>query len=178
MKQQLTLVLGGASSGKSAYAETLVLARATPKVYIATAQAFDAEMQAKIAAHRTSRGAGWQTVDAPHDPVAALDAVAAGNTVLLDCATMWLSNRLLAEADIEAEVPPLIAALTRCAAPVVVVSNELGMSGVPENALARRFRDLQGRLNCQIAAQADLVVAVMAGLPLALKGQLPEVSKW
>ena len=170
---QLSIVLGGSRSGKSRFAERLVRQTGLPRTYIATAQAWDDEMRDRIATHRLDRGADWHTVEAPHDLPEAVAAVAAGSVVLVDCATLWLSNRMLAEADLAAEAARLLAALTACAAPVVVVSNEVGWSIVPENALARRFRDEQGRLNQRLAASAGLVVAVMAGLPLVLKGQLP-----
>lgn len=173
MTPGLTLVLGGASSGKSAWAEALTASYGLPCTYIATARAYDAEMAAKIAAHRAARGDGWYTIEAPDALAERLAALPAGRAVLVDCATMWLSNRLLAEAPLDNELPALVDALAACAAPVVVVSNEVGQGIVPENALARRFRDLQGRLNRHIAERADLVVAVMAGLPLALKGRLP-----
>lgn len=169
----LTLVIGGARSGKSGFAERLIAASARPRRYIATAQAWDDEMRARIAAHVADRGAGWLTVEAPLDLAGALDAVPEGEAVLVDCATLWLTNHLLAEHDLEAEMRGLRAALAGCAAPVVIVSNEVGWGIVPENALARRFRDVQGRLNQHLAADAGLVVTVMAGLPLALKGTLP-----
>ena len=130
-------------------------------------------MRCRIAQHRADRGAGWQTVEVPRDLAGALAAVPADAVVLVDCATLWLTNHLLAEADLDAQSAGLLAALAACAAPVAVVSNEVGWGIVPDNALARRFRDAQGRLNQQMAAQADLVVAVMAGLPMALKGAVP-----
>lgn len=169
---RLTVVIGGARSGKSAWAEGLVAGSGRPRLYIATAQAFDDEMAARIARHRAGRQ-GWTTIEAPHDLGPALAAVPEDAAVLVDCATLWLSNRLLAGADLTAEVPALLAALAACPAPVVVVTNEVGLSIVPDNALARRFRDEQGRLNQQMAAMADLVVALWAGLPLVLKGQVP-----
>lgn len=144
-----------------------------PRVYIATAQAFDDEMRARIDDHRTGRGDQWRTVEAPDHPGDALAGAAGDEVVLLDCATLWLSNRMLADADIASETEALMQALADCAAPVVVVSNEVGWSIVPENALARRFRDAQGRLNQRLAGKADLVIGVMAGLPFALKGDLP-----
>jgi adenosylcobinamide kinase / adenosylcobinamide-phosphate guanylyltransferase len=168
----LTLVVGGAKSGKSSLAERLITATARPRTYIATAQAWDAEMRQRIADHRRSRGPDWTTVEAPLDLGTALDAVPAGHAVLVDCATLWLTNHLLAEHDLAAEGAALLAALARCTAPVVVVSNEVGWGIVPDNALARRFRDVQGRLNQDLAAQAGLVVGVMAGLPILLKGTL------
>ncbi len=167
---RLTLVLGGARSGKSRHAEGLVIAAAPPWVYVATAQAGDAEMAARIAHHRARRGAGWDTVEAPHDLAAAIAAAPAGR-LLVDCLTLWLTNRMLAEADTEAETGGLEAALSGRKGPVVMVSNEVGSGIVPDNALARRFVDLQGRLNQRIAARADRVVLVVAGLPLIVKGR-------
>lgn len=166
----LTIVTGGAKSGKSRYAEGLVIASGRPRIYIATAQAWDAEMQAKVAAHRTDRGDNWHTIEAPRDVAAALTQAPADAVVLLDCATMWLTNCMLADADLMQEAATLLAALAACPAPVVVVTNEVGWSIVPENALARRFQNAQGLLNQQLAAQADRVIAVISGLPLALKG--------
>lgn len=171
---QLSLVLGGARSGKSRFAERLVSATGRARVYLATAEAWDDEMRARIDAHRTDRGQGWRTVEAPRDLAPVLAGVKADECVLLDCATLWLTNALLAERDLRAETDGLLAALAACPAPVVVVSNEVGLSIVPENALARRFRDEQGRLNQRLAEQAGLVVGVMAGLPFVLKGRLPE----
>lgn len=171
----LTLVIGGARSGKSAFAERLVTATARPRRYIATAEAWDDEMRSRIAQHRTDRGEDWRTVEAPLDLPGALAGVEAGEVVLIDCATLWLTNHLLADHDIAAEATALLAALAGCAAPVIVVSNETGWGIVPENALARRFRDEQGRLNQRLAASAGLVVTVIAGLPLALKGRVPDL---
>ena len=168
----LTLVTGGARSGKSRFAEGLVTATQRPRVYIATAQAWDDEMRSRIADHRDQRGADWTTLDAPYDLAGALRGVDGGAAVLVDCLTLWLTNVMLAEADIAAESATLLEALAACPAPVTVVTNELGWSIVPENALARRFRDAQGRLNQQIAAQADRVITVISGLPLVLKGSL------
>jgi adenosylcobinamide kinase/adenosylcobinamide-phosphate guanylyltransferase len=170
----LTLVLGGAASGKSDYAEQLVTATGRPMLYIATAQSFDAEMDDKIARHQARRGDGWRTIETPLEASVALDCAHATEVVLFDCATMWLSNQLFAETDLGAAETTLFKSISDCAAPVVVVSNEVGAGIVPENALARRFRQAQGELNQRIAQRADLVVTVMAGLPLALKGTLPE----
>jgi adenosylcobinamide kinase/adenosylcobinamide-phosphate guanylyltransferase len=166
-------VFGGARSGKSAFAESLIITTGRRRVYIATAEAWDDEMRDRIAAHRLDRGDGWETVDAPLDLAGALATIPADAAVLVDCATLWLTNHMLAEHDLAVETERLLTALAACAAPVVVVSNEVGWGIVPDNALARRFRDAQGRLNQQMAAQADLVVGVMAGLPFALKGRLP-----
>ena len=168
-----SLVVGGARSGKSRLAERLVTGTGRPRHYIATAQAWDDEMRARIAAHQTDRGVDWITHEAPREVASVLADVPATAVVLLDCATLWLTNVLLAEADMAAECAGLLAALAACKAPVVVVSNEVGWGIVPDNALARAFRDHQGRLNQQIAAQAGLVLGVMAGLPVVLKGPLP-----
>ena len=170
----LSLVIGGARSGKSRMAEALVTLSGRPRTYIATAQAFDDEMVTRIDQHRNDRGQDWNTIEAPMHLGPALADVPADGVVLLDCATLWLTNHLLAETDLRQETAHLLADLAACPAPVVVVTNEVGLSIVPENRLARRFRDEQGRLNQHLAAQAGLVIAVMAGLPFALKGQLPQ----
>ncbi|MBO9478307.1 bifunctional adenosylcobinamide kinase/adenosylcobinamide-phosphate guanylyltransferase [Shimia sp. R11_0] len=173
MLPKLSLILGGAASGKSVFAETLVMAQQAPRIYIATAQAFDAEMTAKVDKHKVQRGPDWHTIEAPLKAADTLADLPADAVVLLDCATMWLSNQMFAETDLATEQAHLLAALAACPARVVVVSNEVGLDVVPENALARRFRNLQGTLNQALAAQADLAVLVVAGLPMVLKGQLP-----
>ena len=173
MLPALTLVLGGASSGKSQFAEGLVKATGRGLMYFATAQVFDGEMRTKVDRHRDMRGGGWKTIEEPLDVGRALAGISGDNTVLLDCATMWLSNHLLAENDLAEAEAELMAGLALCAAPVVIVSNEVGLSVVPENALVRRFRDEQGRLNQKLATKAGLVVNVIAGLPQVLKGNLP-----
>jgi adenosylcobinamide kinase/adenosylcobinamide-phosphate guanylyltransferase len=166
---RLTLVLGGARSGKSRYAESLIAVPPPPWIYVATAQPLDAEMAARIGAHRARRGAGWTTVETPRDLAATLNAHATA-PVLVDCLTLWLSNLMMADAAIEQEIDRLGQALAKATAPVVLVANEVGSGIVPDNALARRFRDLQGGLNQRIAAQADHVVLMVAGLPLSVKG--------
>jgi adenosylcobinamide kinase/adenosylcobinamide-phosphate guanylyltransferase len=170
---RLTLVIGGARSGKSTFAESLITATARPRRYIATAEAWDDEMRTRIAQHQRDRGGDWLTIEAPLDLAAALAAARPAEVVLVDCATLWLTNHLLADHDLPTLTEALIAALATCPAPVVIVSNEVGWGIVPDNALARRFRDEQGRLNQRLAAAADLVVTVIAGLPLALKGTIP-----
>lgn len=144
-----------------------------PRLAIVTARIWDDEMAARVARHRAARGEGWTVVEEPRDLAGALDAAPAGQAILVDCLTLWLTNLILAEADVAAETRGLLAALSRAPGPVVLVTNEVGLSIVPENALARRFRDEQGRLNQRIAAASDLVAGVMAGLPFALKGTLP-----
>ncbi len=166
----LTLVLGGARSGKSRHAESLVTALPPPWTYVATAEAGDDEMTSRIAMHRARRGEDWRTVEAPHDLATALTQAGDDAPVLVDCLTLWLSNRMLAEADVETETEQLESALDGRRAPAILVSNEVGFGIVPDNALARRFRDLQGRLNQRIAARADRVILMVAGLPLVMKG--------
>jgi adenosyl cobinamide kinase/adenosyl cobinamide phosphate guanylyltransferase len=171
----LTLVLGGARSGKSRYAESLMADLAPPWqppwTYVATAQAGDAEMAERIAAHRQRRGSQWRTVETPRELATAL-AAHASTPILVDCLTLWLSNLMLADADIDAEIVRLEGACGAAAAPLVLVANEVGSGIVPATPLGRRFRDWQGVLNQRLAARADRVVLVVAGLPLVLKGSL------
>ena len=165
----LTLVLGGARSGKSRYAESLVTALPPPWLYVATAEAGDSEMVARVAAHQARRGPSWTTIETPRN-VAETLGTHADTPTLVDCLTLWLSNVMLADADVDAEIEQLDEALARATAPIVLVANEVGFGIVPDSALGRRFRDLQGLLNQRIAARADRVVLVVAGLPLTLKG--------
>ncbi|MGZ3284388.1 MAG: bifunctional adenosylcobinamide kinase/adenosylcobinamide-phosphate guanylyltransferase [Xanthobacteraceae bacterium] len=166
---RLTLVLGGARSGKSRYAESLVTALPPPWLYVATAEAGDSEMVARVAAHQARRGPSWTTIETPRN-VAETLGTHADTPTLVDCLTLWLSNVMLADADVDAEIEQLDEAFARAAAPIVLVANEVGFGIVPDSALGRRFRDLQGLLNQRIAARADRVVLVVAGLPLILKG--------
>lgn len=166
-----TLVLGGARSGKSAHAESLVRESGLGMRYLATGQAGDEEMRERIAHHRARRGDGWATREEPLALVEALAGeVGPGRAVLVDCLTLWLSNLLLAGRDLDEETTRLCGALGTLAGPVVLVSNEVGMGLVPETPLGRRFRDAQGRLNQAVAAAVPSVVFVAAGLPLRLKG--------
>ena len=171
--RHLTLVLGGARSGKSALAERLAELSDLPKVYIATATAGDAEMQARIAAHRARRDKAWQTLEAPLDLPDALRNLPPGQVCLVDCLTLWASNRMLAKHDPDNDIAELIAALSEAKGRLILVSNEVGMGLVPDTPMGRRFRDIQGRLNQAVANRADTVLFVAAGLPLALKGPLP-----
>jgi adenosylcobinamide kinase / adenosylcobinamide-phosphate guanylyltransferase len=166
---RLALVLGGARSGKSRYAESLIEALPKPWIYLATAEAGDEEMAARIAAHKTRRGTDWRTVEVPHDLAEALGKLPAGAAVLIDCLTLWLSNRLLSGADMDTEMAALTKAVTAHDGALVLVANEVGSGIVPDTALGRRFRDLQGLLNQHIAAKANRVVLMVAGLPLTLK---------
>ncbi len=165
----LILVLGGARSGKSRHAEHLIAAHPPPWLYVATAEALDDEMRARIAQHRARRDARWATLEAPHALVKAVQEAPADQPLLLDCLTLWLSNRLLADADVESETEELTNALAARRGATIVVSNEVGLGIVPDNALARRFRDAAGRLNQMVATRADRVELVAAGLPLRLK---------
>jgi adenosylcobinamide kinase/adenosylcobinamide-phosphate guanylyltransferase len=170
----LTLVLGGARSGKSRYAEKLATGSlygpARPAVYIATAQAGDVEMATRIMAHRNRRGAVWTTIEEPIKLADALQQAAThGRAVLVDCLTLWLSNLMHAEADVDAATDDLLHALAEYAAPVLLVSNEVGWGIVPETPLGRAFRDAQGRLNMRMAERADRVILMAAGLPLVMK---------
>ena len=166
---RVTLVLGGARSGKSVHAEGVIEAQPPPWLYLATAQAWDDEMRDRIALHRTRRSADWITQDVPIDLPEAV--AAARGPVLVDCLTLWLTNLILAEADVEAATGALLSACADAPGPVVLVGSEVGLGIVPDNALARRFRDAAGRLHQRLAAQADRVVFMVAGLPMIVKPQ-------
>ena len=173
----VTLVLGGARSGKSTHAEKLVTgslfgAAPRPAVYIATAEAGDVEMATRIMAHRARRGGGWTTIEEPLKLAEALadGAPTHGQPVLVDCLTLWLSNLMQAGADLDEATDELLQALDGYGAPVVFVSNEVGLGLVPETPLGRAFRDAQGRLNMRMAERADRVVLMAAGLPLTDEG--------
>lgn len=165
----LTLVLGGARSGKSRYAEALIQTHAPPWIYVATAEARDEEMTQRIAEHRARRAAEWRTLEAPHSLPEAIEEAQDRAPILIDCLTLWLSNLLLAETDVERECGRLEAGLARRSTSIVLVANEVGLGIVPDNSLARHFRDAAGRLNQRLAARADRVIFVAAGLPLQLK---------
>ena len=167
----LTLVLGGARSGKSRYAEAITMASPSPWIYVATAEPFDDEMRARIAEHKSRRDENWETVDAPTDLAGAIEDAPEDCTVLVDCLTLWLNNLMFRKINVEMAIENLEAALAKREAPTVLVSNEVGFGIVPDNAEARRFRDLQGRLNQRIAAIAGRVVLVVAGIPVLVKGE-------
>jgi adenosyl cobinamide kinase/adenosyl cobinamide phosphate guanylyltransferase len=165
---RITLVLGGARSGKSRYAEELIAHHAAPWVYIATAQAFDDEMRIRIAEHRARRGSDWRTIEAPADLADAIVREPA-RPVLVDCLTLWLTNLVLGGHDIDAATSALEAALDSRRQTTVLVSNEIGLGIVPRTPLGRSFRDQAGRLNQRMAARADRVLFMIAGLPMTLK---------
>ncbi|MEL7022603.1 MAG: bifunctional adenosylcobinamide kinase/adenosylcobinamide-phosphate guanylyltransferase [Pseudomonadota bacterium] len=166
----VTLILGGARSGKSRRAQELAEAASAQRVFIATAEALDDEMANRIARHQRDRGTGWRTIEAPLDLTHALqEAAVTGGVILIDCLTLWLSNMMHRERDVDAAIAELVNTL-REPAELILVSNEVGLGLVPETPLGRTFRDHQGRLNQAIAAASDRVEFVAAGLPLALKG--------
>jgi adenosylcobinamide kinase/adenosylcobinamide-phosphate guanylyltransferase len=165
---QILLYIGGARSGKSRLAEARTLTFGQPATYIATAEAWDDEMAERIAHHQASRGPEWQTLAAPHDLIAALRA-SDGTPRLVDCLTLWLTNLMLADQDWRGAAQDMLALARAQSTPVVFVSNEVGMGIVPENALARRFRDAQGWLNQTVAAAADEVHFTAAGLSIRMK---------
>ena len=164
----VSLVLGGARSGKSAYAEKLIRALPAPWIYCATAQALDDEMRDRIAHHQARRAEGWITLETPLDLAEGL--ASHRHPILVDCLTLWLTNVMLAGRDVSAETAKLLAAANETEAPIVFVSNEVGLGIVPDNSLAREFRDHAGRLNQEVAKIAGHVVFIAAGLPLVLKG--------
>jgi len=165
----VTLVLGGARSGKSRYAEWLIGTLPRPWVYIATAEPRDDEMARRIADHKARREAGWQTIEAPHELPEALAAAPGDAAVLVDCLTLWLSNLMHGAFDVDAMTERLEQALAARKGQTVLVSNEVGLGLVPENELGRRFRDAQGTLNQKIAARAQRVIMMVAGVHVAVK---------
>ncbi|MFZ4532212.1 MAG: bifunctional adenosylcobinamide kinase/adenosylcobinamide-phosphate guanylyltransferase [Alsobacter sp.] len=168
---RLSLILGGARSGKSRHAEAMVTASPGPWHYVATGQGLDDEMVARISRHRADRAQGWITTEEPLALAEVLARIATGPApVLVDCLTLWLTNVMLDGRTPEVEADGLLRVLADLRGPVVLVANEVGLGIVPDNALGRAFRDAAGRLNQQIAARADRVVFVAAGLPLVLKG--------
>ena len=172
MSGTLTLVIGGAASGKSAFAENLIVQSQKTRIYIATARVLDGEMGEKVQRHKDMRGDGWDTFETPLAPETVLRDRSANEAVLLDCATMWLMNHLMDETERDLAEGNLINALISSEAECVVVTNELGLGIVPADPLSRAFRQAQGELNQQLALHADRVVYIVAGLPSVLKGTL------
>lgn len=167
----ISLVLGGARSGKSTFAERLTTGAGGKPVYIATGRVRDDEMRVRIDHHRDHRGAEWRTVEEPDDLEGALMREARpGNAVLVDCLTLWVTNLMLAQADVDRRGRALCQTLSEAKGPVILVSNEVGLGIVPDNKMAREFRDHAGRLHQEIAVLADAVYFVAAGLPLKMKG--------
>jgi adenosylcobinamide kinase / adenosylcobinamide-phosphate guanylyltransferase len=178
MKKASLLIVGAARSGKSSYAQRLAEKSGKQPVLIATAEAYDAEMAARIDVHKAERSSQWRVVEEPRALVAALRGVAAPEAVIVvDCVTLWLSNVLLAGGDCDAEGDLLAQHIGALGGSVIFVSNEVGAGIVPDNALSRSFRDAQGRLNQKLAAACDSVVLVAAGLPLMLKpASVPDLA--
>lgn len=167
----VTLVLGGARSGKSRFAENLVLETGKRPLYIATAEAQDDEMRQKIRKHRQRRDAGWRTLEVPLDLIRGINNESGENrAILVDCLTMWLTNLMIYERDIGTQYDALVCLLREARSDIVMVANEVGLGIVPEHRLAREFRDYAGRLNQAVAAVAGRVYFIAAGLPLKLKG--------
>jgi adenosylcobinamide kinase / adenosylcobinamide-phosphate guanylyltransferase len=168
---RVTFVLGGARSGKSRFSEELARKSGLERHYVATSQIFDAEMRARIDQHRVQRGEGWVTHEEPLRLADVLAEVARANRiVLVDCLTLWVTNLMMAEADVEGEGRMLVQSLAQLSGPVIFVSNEVGLGIVPDNRMARAFRDHAGRLHQHLAAAADDVFFIAAGLPLRMKG--------
>ena len=168
---KIVLVIGGARSGKSAFAEGLAAKSGLAKVYIATGQAFDREMSDRIDIHKARRGPDWENVEDPFDLAGVLKGAAgAGRAVLVDCLTLWVTNLMIEQKDVDAEARALLALLPTLEGEVFFVSSEVGLGIVPDNYLARSFRDHAGKLHQQIGAIADEVYFVAAGLPLKMKG--------
>jgi adenosylcobinamide kinase/adenosylcobinamide-phosphate guanylyltransferase len=173
------LVLGGQRSGKSRYAEELVIASGLSPVYLATAASGDGEMRERIALHRARRGEGWRTVEEPLELATALAReTGEGFHVLVDCLTLWVTNQIGADRSLDDETSRLLEVLARVTGPVVLVTGEVGLGIIPANALSRRFADALGLVNQRVASVVDRVVLVAAGLPLILKAEQPnsEVS--
>jgi adenosylcobinamide kinase/adenosylcobinamide-phosphate guanylyltransferase len=169
---RLTFVLGGARSGKSAFSERLACETGLERHYVATGRAWDDEMRARIAKHREDRGEGWQTHEVPLDLQGGLSAIAApGRVILVDCLTLWITNLMMETPEAVDEAGrSMVAALSGLEGHIIFVSNEVGLGIVPDNKMARAFRDHAGRLHQALAAASDAVYFVAAGLPLKMKG--------
>lgn len=170
------IVLGGARSGKSRYVEKLAVNSGLNKVFIATAEARDAEMSDRIATHQRERGSDWITIEAPLALAEAIAGRRADEIVVVDCLTLWLTNTLLARRDMDAAISTLIAAVAGAVCPIALVSNEVGTGIVPQTPLGRQFRDWQGLLNQRMARECDTVIFMAAGYPMMLKpSSVPEI---
>lgn len=176
MNPKLALVTGGASSGKTAFAVALAESFGGPSLYIATATARDEEMRKKIEAHQLRRGAGWETLECPTGAAGAIRERRGGETILVDCLTLWLSGLLEAGQNVPEAIEDLVNSSKASPCPVIMVTNELGQGIVPADRQSRVFRDLHGQMNQQVAKSSSLVVNVVSGIPIALKGALPETG--
>ena len=174
-----TLIIGGASSGKTKFAEELTLKQGSRPLYVATAQPHDEEMKEKIKIHQKSRAShNWETIEAHYDLANKIDSLNLKlfDTVLIDCLTMWLTNHYLKDNDIFKESLKLISAIQRAQINLIIVTNEIGYSVVPENKMAREFQKIQGQLNQQIALEVQRVIQVVAGLPVVIKENVPQTE--
>ena len=176
MAFEVTFALGGAASGKSVWAEKYTLAHSANPIYVATAQPFNSEMEEKIIAHKKRRDNRWETVEEPFEIAEILGSLSEQETILIDCVTIWLNNILISGKSEDNEITKLITAIRDFRGMLVLVSNEVGQGIVPDNKLARKFRETQGLLNQRIAQISNNVILVTAGLPLALKGGLGEFN--
>jgi adenosylcobinamide kinase/adenosylcobinamide-phosphate guanylyltransferase len=167
---RLTLVLGGARSGKSRHAQILAMANPPPWIYVATAEALDDEMRERIVMHKADRGEGWSTIEEPIELARAVADAPAGVPIVVDCITLWLSNLMLADHNVDSAVAAFTKGLDGRQAPTIVVSSEVGGGIVPETPLGRAFRDQAGLVNQQLAAVAHTVLFMVAGLAMKLKG--------
>ena len=170
MTKLTTMVLGGINSGKSAFAESLITNQTTTPYYVATSVVLDQETQEKVSAHKNMRGPNWQTIEEPVDLGSALEPLPAESFVLVDCLTMWLNNLMYQELDVDGYTDHLLETLAQSELNITLVSNEVGLGGISENALTRKFARLQGTLNQKIAKKSDRVAFVVAGFPMWLKG--------
>ena len=170
MTKLTTMVLGGINSGKSAFAESLITNQTTTPYYVATSVVLDKETRDKVEAHQTVRGPNWHTIEEPLELAAAFEQLPAGSVVLVDCLTMWLNNLMYHELDVEGYTDHVLETLEQYELNITFVSNEVGLGGISENALTRKFARLQGTLNQKIAERSDRVAFVAAGLPMWLKG--------
>ena len=170
MTKLTTLVLGGINSGKSAFAESLITNQTTTPYYVATSVVLDQETRDKVNTHQNMRGPNWHTIEEPVDLATALEQIPTASVVLVDCLTMWLNNLMHHELDVDETTQHLLDTVARSELDITFVSNEVGLGGISENALTRKFARLQGTLNQKIAEQSDRVAFVAAGLPMWLKG--------
>ena len=168
-KQQKTLIIGAAASGKSQYAEDILNNNVGKKLYLASANIYDKEMQEKVNKHRDRRGSEWTTIAEPLDAVHYIENLNIKEIMLFDCATMWLTNHFLEKSNIYHEIDLLVNSIKSSKGSIITVTNEVGSGIVPDNSMAREFRELQGKLNQKLATVASLVVTVIAGIPLILK---------
>ena len=167
--QQKTLIIGAAASGKSQYAEDILNNNVGKKLYLASANIYDEEMQEKVNKHKERRGSEWTTIAEPLDAVHYIENLNIKEIMLFDCATMWLTNHFLEKSNIYHEIDLLVNSIKSSKGSIITVTNEVGSGIVPDNSMAREFRELQGKLNQKLATVASLVVTVIAGIPLILK---------